>query len=113
MLYRIVVLRAEGALETIHFFIKVSRTRFANKTPGLKPRPCRDETQKIFPREGAEKTGAQRQRQGRGGCPNWVPLLSRLRQAGSQVPAVGRGGGGRCTGLHQGFGWSATVMGEE
>lgn len=113
MLYRIVVLRTEGALETIHFFIRVSRTRFANRAPGLKPRPCRDETQKIFPREVAEKTGAQRQRQGRGGCPKWVPLLSRLRQAGSQVPAVGWSGGRRCTGPYQGFGWSATAVDEE
>lgn len=57
-------------MESIHSFIGVRRTRFVNRIHGLKPRPCRDNTEDIsFPREAAEKTGAQRQRQGR------VPLL--------------------------------------
>lgn len=84
--------RAGGALEAARSFTRVSRSRFANRSHQLNPRPCQDETLKVCPGEGSIEQ-AQRQRQGRGGeaAETGYPSFP-VGSGRSRVPAVGWGG---------------------
>lgn len=58
----------ERVLESISCFIRISGFRFFIRFYEFKFRFRRDQIQKIFFREGVEKMGVQRQRQGSRGC---------------------------------------------